>query len=473
MDWLTVSPEDWAQQNFGASQLGDKRRNRVLVNLAARMAAQPDGSLPQINELWSDAKATYGLFKADQVTFPAVCTPHWNLRHRCPPGTYLIPSDTTEIDFGKNRKITGVGPLGNGSGQGFLLHSALLVDPNTGELLCQAGGLLVVRLPKSKSKKKRNSGKKLESARWGELIEQIGPPPEGVRWVHIMDREADNFDVFDRSLKQRCDFVIRIRNIKRRVLADPKDEKTQSFQEILAKKPAIHRFEQEIAPKAKTSDAPARSARTAIMEMRTGTIWIPVPSNGKAYRERRGKEPIRVQFVSVREVAPPPGEKAVEWNLYTTLPVDSVADAFVVLSYYEKRWTIEEYHKAIKTGTQIETRRLTTGERLAPLIGLSGIEAVRLVQLKFAARVTPERPAEELVPPIYIAALKAARRRPARSPLTIEKPMTVRDFFRGVAMLGGFLARKRDGEPGWQTTWRGWEKLRLIVRGLEAAKDSS
>jgi hypothetical protein len=25
--------------------------------------------------------------------------------------------------------------------------------------------------------------------------------------------------------------------------------------------------------------------------------------------------------------------------------------------------------------------------------------------------------------------------------------------------LGGFLARKRDGEPGWQTLWRGWNYL--------------
>jgi hypothetical protein len=24
------------------------------------------------------------------------------------------------------------------------------------------------------------------------------------------------------------------------------------------------------------------------------------------------------------------------------------------------------------------------------------------------------------------------------------------------ARLGGFLARKSDGEPGWQTIWKGW-----------------
>ena len=27
------------------------------------------------------------------------------------------------------------------------------------------------------------------------------------------------------------------------------------------------------------------------------------------------------------------------------------------------------------------------------------------------------------------------------------------------AMLGGFIGRKSDGEPGWQTLWRGWIRL--------------
>jgi len=38
-------------------------------------------------------------------------------------------------------------------------------------------------------------------------------------------------------------------------------------------------------------------------------------------------------------------------------------------------------------------------------------------------------------------------------------------------VLGGFLGRKHDGDPGWNTIWRGWEreKLQLMMRGAEAA----
>jgi len=39
-----------------------------------------------------------------------------------------------------------------------------------------------------------------------------------------------------------------------------------------------------------------------------------------------------------------------------------------------------------------------------------------------------------------------------------------------VAKLGGFLARKGDGEPGWRTLWRGWHELTLIHTGYELAR---
>ena len=47
-----------------------------------------------------------------------------------------------------------------------------------------------------------------------------------------------------------------------------------------------------------------------------------------------------------------------------------------------------------------------------------------------------------------------------------QRKITVKEFWRTVAMLGGFLGRKSDGDPGWQTTWKGW--LRLLDMWLGA-----
>ena len=45
----------------------------------------------------------------------------------------------------------------------------------------------------------------------------------------------------------------------------------------------------------------------------------------------------------------------------------------------------------------------------------------------------------------------------------IGHDLSVGQFYREVAKLGGFLGRKSDGDPGWITIWRGWEKLNTYV----------
>ena len=93
--------------------------------------------------------------------------------------------------------------------------------------------------------------------------------------------------------------------------------------------------------------------------------------------------------------------------------------------------------------------------------------AVRLLQLRSHARLTPDRAALEVVPQEWVEVVGATRHRSRRcTPST----MTVRDFYRSLAKLGGFLGRKRDDKPGWITIWRGFEKLQLILRGVEFAR---
>jgi len=93
--------------------------------------------------------------------------------------------------------------------------------------------------------------------------------------------------------------------------------------------------------------------------------------------------------------------------------------------------------------------------------GLLSVVAVRLVQLKHAARECPSEPAEVRVPREWLDMLRSLRSRPINS---------IRDFVREVAGLGGHLGRQRDGDPGWITLWRGLDKLLLALRGDHARK---
>ena len=114
---------EWSQLNFGTCELGDKRRTNRLVQVAEQVGNNPSASLPNQLELWSDLKAAYRLFDCKAVTFEAVARPHWELTKHSANGRCLLIGDTTEFDFGKDREIEGIGPTGNGSGQGFLLLS--------------------------------------------------------------------------------------------------------------------------------------------------------------------------------------------------------------------------------------------------------------------------------------------------------------------------------------------------------------
>ena len=98
------------------------------------------------------------------------------------------------------------------------------------------------------------------------------------------------------------------------------------------------------------------------------------------------------------------------------------------------------------------------------MVGLLSVAAVRLLRLKSLARTSPDIPAQRVVPRVWLQMLKAARKGLKR-----VHDLTIGQFYREVAKLGGFLGRKGDGNPGWITIWRGWEKLNNFVHGASLA----
>ncbi len=455
MDAALMGPTAWAQAHFADARLGDKRRTERLVRLAAQIAADPTGGLPEATGRWADLKAAYRLFDNDQVSFRAIAEPHWLRTRQGHPEAALILDDTTEIDFGAARRIRGVGPVGSGIGQGFLLHSALMVAPEGEAIHGLAGQVLFHRKPapagETRAQRRRRDR---ESEVWGRLIEQVGPPPPGARWIHVMDRGSDDFEGYCRAQRQRVDWVGRVKSRHRRVRdADGVERPLREALEALT---------QAGGYTLKLRARPGIPARTAKVVASFGRVTMLIPRQPAASLKRLTPQPIEQSVVWVRELDPPAWVKEpIDWVLYCSLEVTCLDEAMRVVSYYEKRWRIEEWHKALKTGCRAEEHQLKASHRLEALVGLLSVVAVRLLQLKAVARSEPDRPAWEVAPRRYVALLQALRGG--------SSPWGAGRFFRELAKLGGFLGRKGDGEPGWQTIWRGWEKLHLMLRGTELA----
>jgi len=452
-----IDATDWAQQQFADCGLGDQRRTKRLIKVAEQVADNPSASFPEQMKSWGDLRAAYRLFDCKDVTFEAIAEPHWQQTRAVEPGRYLVLADTTEIDFGYHRDIKGLSKIGNGSGRGFLLHNGLLVETENQSVIGVAGQTIHYRKPKPKKENAAQRFKRERESRvWGDVIDQIGPSAEGVQLVHVCDRGADDFEVFCHLLENDCDWVVRASSLTRHVVT-PGDE-TTALQDYLRGLPEAGTYELQLRAR------PRQPARTATLEVRFGALTMPIPKHTSPYVKSLDPQPIEMSVVWVREIDAPAGVSPITWVLYTSLPVTTFDKAWQVVEYYECRWLVEEYHKALKTGCSIQRRLLRETDRLEAMVGLMSVVSVRLLQLKSVARSDPDRPARAVVPPLWLKMLKAIRKKLRR-----VHDMTIYEFYREVAKLGGFLGRRSDGEPGWITIWRGWEKLNTLVQGAQLA----
>lgn len=205
---------------------------------------------------------------------------------------------------------------------------------------------------------------------------------------------------------------------------------------------------------------PGVAARTAKLEVLVASVIFVPPSQKSPFVRDCGVKEIAMRMVVVREVDAPKGASPIRWVLLTSLPVRTFAAAWQVVEDYERRWLIEEYHKVIKSGCSIEKHALRTADRLEPLIGLISVIGIRLFQLKLIGRTEKAAKAKKHVPSDWLECLLRLQPKVKRTKITVY------EFFRELAKLGGFLGRTGDGEPGWQTIWRGFKKMQTLLDAM-------
>lgn len=453
---MELDVQAWAQEQFQSCELGDSRRTNRAVTIAAQFAANPSGSTPEQTESWSDCKAAYRLFDCEDVTFAGLATPHWNQTKARVSGHYLLLGDTTVVSFDGEREISGMGIVSSGSAKGYLLHSSLMVTADSSHQIVGLAGQTIhyrQRVPKNEKQHERKNRQR-ESEIWGQVIDQVGRPPENVRWTHVFDRGGDNFEVYCHLLLNQGDWVVRAAQLSRMIVA-PTGEKTE-LGEYLTSCPVAGTYQLEVRANYN------QPARTALVEVRLGQVGLPLPKHCGRFARESGITFITMHAIEVCEVNPPPGVEPLRWVLLTSHAVATFEEALEVITYYEQRPLIEEFHKALKTGCRLEDRLYETAKRWEAVTAMLSIVAIRLLQMKTVAKDEPNRPAEDLVPRPWVEMLSAMRKGKQK------RIQTASEFLRALAGFGGHLGRKRDGEPGWITLWRGFNKLHLLLRGAAA-----
>lgn len=467
----------WAEQQFADLDLGDIRRDERVVTIAAAMAAHPRASLPQLFTRWPDLKAAYRLLAHASSTPDELQATHREQVHArlARPGTYLLPEDTTELSWAGRAPGAGLGPIGarKYGAVGFLLHSVLALgwprEPAAGwpatrppvELLGLAGQSYQVRQPRPAGEARADWRAVLrrtrESQIWSAMTAQLGPAPDDrrVRWVRVADRGADIYEFLCSCAANRHGYVVRA--AQDRVVLNARGQRRGSLWQVARAQAACGQFDLELRAR------PQQAARTAHLRVSAVVVNLQAPQRPG---QKAGTLPsVRCTVVRVWEARAPKGAKRLEWHLLCDGERTRWADARECSLQYATRWLCEEFHKALKTGLQVEQLQLQTGRGLMAATAIKSVVALRLVELREQVHRQPTSPAVHSG--LSEAELTMLRRVSGRS------LVTVRDVALALGNLGGHLNRKRDGLPGWQTLWRGWLHLQALVTGAYLARTTS
>jgi hypothetical protein len=450
---------------FEGAEIGDWRLRERLMLLSQSLDAAPEASLPRAVKTTAAREAAYRFLGNSRVSLAGVIAGHVNATvQRCRnAGTVYVASDTSEFSFSGEERGKKLGRLQRKT-RGFLGHFALAIDGGSSPVPLGVLGIdIVVRSDEKQPERNIYQRKKdpdRESLRWGRMVETTSAALGEVSAIHLMDSEADIFELLTELKRSGRRFIIR--SAQDRLLDEGHLEEAVEHGEVLLTREVCLARRTKAATRNSRRNPP-RKGRTVQLTVSALKVSLRRPKTCTA--EYPSSVPINV--VRVHEAAPPEGETPVEWILFTSEAIASAADVAAVVDGYRRRWLIEEYFKAVKTGCKYEARELESLRTLTNLLGIVSVIAWRLLLLRTLERDKSDRPATDVVEPVLLEAL-AARLIDIREPKHLPQNPTVSDLMNGIARLGGHITS--NGPPGWQVLWRGYQDLLIWGGGYIRAR---
>lgn len=464
---------DWVEKDFEGAELGDARRSARLLQVVEAVAREPGLGFPRAFESAAELEGFYRFINNDAFDGQAVLKPHRKatLARAEASDDVLVIHDTTTVEYRGEGTREGLGYTTALGRQGFMAHVSLCVSASSGLPLGISNIETYTRTGKiwKKRKRKRSArrdGEPRESARWLRGVSASETEALRGRAIHIMDAEADFFDLMRHLTWESSRFVIRAGQLER--LVHDAGELVHLREAVEGLKPVARRkvFLSQRKRNVKTQGAngrkkhPPRDARTAHIAIAGTRV-----SFGKTRYTSNAGGSFELSVVRAWETSPPPGNDPVDWILFTSEPARTKAQLKRIVDLYCRRWTIEDYFKALKSGCSLERRQVESYDALCKVLAIFAPIACRLLWLRAMDRTHSCAPASSAFDEICIQLLHRDRATRGMRP-----PKTVADAVALLARLGGHI--KNNGPPGWMTLGRGYEKLLILKAGWQMAFDS-
>ena len=451
-----LDSDTWAEQEFGAAELGDVRRSARLVSsaaLVARTMGKPVTAAPE-----HDPAAVRGYWrfieKVDErkITPAKMLAPHRQrtIERMRTQDTVLCVQDGTDISYSTRPECEGLEVIGrnqtSAEARGVHLHATLALN----------GEGLPLGVLRCGYKKKPGEAK---TRAWIHGLRDIDKAaetlPRKTRVLCVMDREADFFQLFaaQRTLKRTHVLVRAKHNRSLGKKKDPLFVAMRKGQPAAVVELAVSRLSRRAKSGRVTHKG--RKARNARMELRHHRVLLPAPQGS-------AEEALQVSAIHMREVSPPDGADRIEWYLLTTVEVTTAEEAQQLVEYYTLRWRVEDIFRILKTGCRIEKLRMQQAEALHKAITLYMVTAWRIMLMTLLGRVSSDMEAEVIFTDAELHMMRVYARN-----YGLSKHTGLVSAILMVAMMGGYMNRKSDPPPGHTIMWRGYSSLQMRAIAYE------
>lgn len=264
--------------------------------------------------------------------------------------------------------------------------------------------------------------------------------------ITVADREGDFYEWLHPLIIQEEAFVIRAQHD--RCTGDKFKKENKKLSELLSEAPIEGRMEVTI------QDVASREMKTIILQLKALKITLPVPKHfTKKTIEANHYCPIQLNVVMAYN-------EEYEWLLFTSLPIETLAQIQEIVTIYRARWHIEDYHKVLKTGYQVDEIYLhNSRETILNLLSLASISACRLYWLIYVGRSEASIRADKLFEDFEWKSVyvyfneKIPEECPSLSVVILK-----------IAQLGGYKPIKDANPPGIKTLWIGFQQFTIAAQ---------
>jgi hypothetical protein len=447
----------WGAEEMAESQMHDTRHGKRLATLLSELSERPASSIPSACHGWAETVAAYRFLDNPHVGCEEILSgpKQATLARIRTQEVALLVQDTSFLNYGTLQAKAGMGTVKERVRDEYLRHTTVAFTPervNLGVL-----GATLWQRPEQPvgHKRKRKPIEEKESYRWLEgyaLACEVQQTCAETVVISVADCEGDIqewfLDAMSRPGEERAEFIIRAKCNRR--LAPG----------------AVHSYlweeRQAARPLGKLTFTLSRQVERPARRVTLSVKARPVTFHG-ARRPGGRLPPVQLWAVYARELKPPKGEEPIEWLLLTSLPVEDFSSACLVVQWYGARWEIELFFRVLKQGCQIEQLRLETEHRLLNALTIYLIIAWRIHTITMMGRAYPDASCDSVFEPREWQTIYTMQYH-SRPPV---QPPPLRDTVRALAQLGGFLARRGDGEPGIKSIWQGYQRLHEFIHAVE------